>query len=89
MCRKKAQTNHFGEKANPEENNGSTSDYWYFIRHTDYIKNGTMEKITVNGKEIPIMKNTGASLTLISKKLWNQIRQPKLEEKNTGFETYD
>ena len=48
-----------------------------------------MEKIKVNGKEIPMMKDTGASLTLISKKLWKQIGQPKLEEKNTGIETYD
>ena len=77
------------EEANIEENNGSTSDYSYFIGHTDYIKNGTIEKIKVNGKEIPMMKDTGASLTLISKKLWKQIGQPKLEEKNTGIETYD
>ena len=67
----------------------STSDYSYFIGHTDYIKNGTMEKIKVNSKEIPMMKDTGASLTLISKKLWKQIGQPKLEEKNKGIETYD
>ena len=89
-CRMKKQTNHFvGEKANPEENNGSTSDYSYFIGHTDYIKNGTMENIEKNGEEIPKMKDTGASLTLISKKLWKQTGQPKLEEKNNGLETYD
>ena len=42
-CRLKKQTNHFvGKEANIEENNGSTSDYSYFIGHTDYIKNGTM-----------------------------------------------
>ena len=76
----KKQTNHFvGKEANIEENTGSNSDYSYFIGHTDYIKNGTMEKIRVNGKEIPLMKDTGASLTLISK-LWKQIGQPKLEE---------
>ena len=67
---------------------------WQYLRlfvfgHTDYIKNGTMEKIKVNGKEITMMKDTGASLTLISKKLWKQIGQPKLEEKNTGIELYD
>ena len=49
FCKKvsmKKQTHRFvGEKANPEENNGSTSDYSYFIGHTNYIKNGTMEKI--------------------------------------------
>ena len=88
MCRMKKQTNHFvREEAKIEENNGSTSDYSYFIGHTDYVKNGTMEKIKVNGKEIPMMKDTGASLTLISKKLWKQIGLPKLEEKNTGIET--
>ena len=43
----------------------------------------------MNGKEIPRMKDTGASLTLISKKLCKQIGQPKLEKKNTGVETYD
>ena len=48
-----------------------------------------MEKIKVSGKKIPMMKDTGASLTLISKKLWKQIGQPKLEEKNTRIETYD
>ena len=86
----KKQTNHFvREEANIEKNNDSSSDYSYFIGHTDYIKNGTMEKIKVNGKEITSMKDTGASLTPISKKLWKQIGQPKLEEKNTGIETYD
>ena len=41
VCRMKKQTNHLlVKKANPEENNGSTSDYSYFIGHTDYIKNG-------------------------------------------------
>ena len=48
-----------------------------------------MEKSKVNGKERPLMKDTGASLTFTSKKLWKQIGQPKLEENNTGFETYD
>ena len=86
----KKQTNHFvGGKANTEESNGSTSDYSFFIGHTDHIKSGTMEKITVNGIEVPIMKDTGASLTLISKKLWKPNWQPKLEEKNTGIETYE
>ena len=75
-----------GKEANIEENNGSNSDYSYFIGHTDYIKIGTMEKIKVNGKELPMMKDTGSSLTLISKKLWKQIGQPKLEEKNTEIE---
>ena len=68
VCRVKKQTNHFvGKEANIEENNGSNSDYSYFIGHTDYIKNAIMEKIKVNGKEIPMIKDTGASLTLISK----------------------
>ena len=90
MFRVKKQTNHFvGKEANIEENNGSTSDNSYFNGHTDYIKNGTMEKIKVNGKEIPMMEDTAASLTLISKKLWKQIWQPKLDEKNTGIETND
>ena len=39
-----------------------------------------MEKIEVNGKEIPITKNHGTSLTLVSKKLWKQIGQQKTEE---------
>ena len=66
MSRMKKHTNHFVRKeANIEENNSSTSDYSYFIGHTDYIKNGTNEKIKVNGKEIPMMKDTGATLTLI------------------------
>ena len=90
MSRMKKQTNHFvGEKANHEENNGSTSDYLYFSGHTDYIKNDTMKTIKVNGKKIHMMKDTGASLTLISKKLWKQTGQPKFEEKNIGIETYD
>ena len=89
-CRVKKQTPHcVGKEANFEENQSSTSDYSYFMGHTDCIKNGTMEKIKVNGKETPMMKETGASLTLISKKLWKQIGQPKLEEKNTGIETND
>ena len=36
-----------------------------------------------------MMKDTGASLTLNSAKLWKQTGQPKLEEKNTVIETYD
>ena len=73
VCRVKKQTSHFvGKEANIEENSGSTSDYSYFIGHTDYIKNGTMEKIKVNGKEKPMMKDTGAPLTLISRELWKQ-----------------
>ena len=43
----------------------------------------------MNGNEISMMKDTGESLTLISKKLWKLIGQPKLEEKNTGIETDD
>ena len=90
MCRVKKQTNHFvGEEANIEEISGSTSDYSYFIAHTDFIKYGTMEKIKANGREIPRMKDTGASLTLISKKPWKQIGQREIEGKNTGNETYD
>ena len=42
----------------------------------------------MNGKENAMMKDTGASLTLILKKLWKQTVQTKLE-KNTGIETYD
>ena len=90
VCRMKKQTNHFvSEEAHIEEISGSTSDYSYYFGHTDYITNGTMEKIEVNGKEIPMMKDTGASLTLISKQLWKQIGQPELKEKNTGIETND
>ena len=78
----KKQTNHFvGEKANPEENNDSPSDYSLFIGHTDYIKISTMEKIPVNDKETPMMKDTGASLKLISKKLWKQIGKPNLKKR--------
>ena len=47
------------------------------------------KKIKVIGKEIPMMKDTGASQTRISKKLWKQIGQPKLAEKDTAIETYD
>ena len=43
----------------------------------------------MNGKEIPKMKYTEASLTLISKKLWKQIEQLKFGKKNMGIETYD
>ena len=39
------------------------------------------------GREIPLMKDAGASLTLISKKPWKQIGQSNIEEKNTGIET--
>ena len=38
VCRVKKQTDHFvGKEANIEENNGSTSDYSYFIGHTRNI----------------------------------------------------
>ena len=36
-----------------------------------------------------MMKDTGAPLTLIPKKLWKQIGEPEREEKNTGIETND
>ena len=82
------ETNFVGEEANIEEISGSTSQYSYFIGHTDYIQNGTKENIKVNVREIILMmKETGASLTLLSKKLWKLIGQPELEEKNTGIET--
>ena len=48
-----------------------------------------MEKIKVNAEEIPMMKYTEASLTLISKKQWKHIGQREFEEKNTGLQTYD
>ena len=74
LCRVKKQTNHFvGKEAIIEENNGTSSDYSYFTGHTDYIKNGTMENIKVNENEMPMMRDTGASLTLISTKPCKQI----------------
>ena len=77
------------KEANIEEISGGTSDYSYFIGHTDYINNGTMETIKVNCKQIPMMKDAGASLTLISSKPWKQVGEPKLEEKNTESESFD
>ena len=82
VCRVKKQTNHFvGKEANIGENHGSTSDYSYFIGHTEYIKNGTMEKIKVIGKEIPMMKDTEASLTLISKNCGSRLGNRNLKKR--------
>ena len=81
VCRMKKQTNHFvGKEASIEKNNGSTSDYSYFIGHTDYIKNGTMEKIKVNVKEIPMMKDTDADIKSCGSRLGDRNLKKRTPE---------
>ena len=57
------ETNFVGEEANIEEISGSTSQYSYFIGHTDYIQNGTKENIKVNVREINTHDERNWSIT--------------------------
>ena len=48
-----------------------------------------LKKFEVNGRETPMMRDNGASLTIISRKIWQKIGEPKLEKMACGLETYD
>ena len=90
MWRTKRQSTNFvenGSKANEIEK--SASDYSFFIGYCNYIKNVTIEKIQICGREVPMMRDNGASLTLISTKSGQQIGELKLEEMASEIEPYD
>ena len=90
MCRRKTYpTNFVAGDTNDKRNSESASECSYFIGYSDYIKNGTMENIQLFGREVPMLRDTGASLTLISTKIWDQLGRPELKEMTTGVETYD
>ena len=70
VCRAKKQTtNYVEDETKTQPNSEYASDYSYFIGYSDYIKSGTMENIQLFGQEVPMMRDTGASLTLISTKI--------------------
>ena len=48
-----------------------------------------LEKFNKNGREASMMRDTGASLTLICTGIWRRIGEPTLEEIRSGIETYD
>ena len=48
-----------------------------------------MATIAVQGQDIPMMEDGGASLTVISTKLWKQLGQPPLQERKSAIQTYD
>ncbi|MEL7079444.1 MAG: RNase H-like domain-containing protein [Cyanobacteria bacterium J06582_2] len=90
MCRRKTYpTNFVAGDTKDKRNSESASECSYFIGYSDYIKNGTMENIQLFGREVPMLRDTGASLTLISTKIWDQLGRPELKEMTTGVETYD
>ena len=90
MCRRKTYpTNFVDNESKDGRNSERASEYSYFIGYSDYIKNGTMENIPIFGRQVPMLRDTGASLTLISTKIWEQLGRPELKEMANGIETYD
>ena len=89
-CRiKEEPTNLMEIGSEDDENEESASDFCYFIGYSNYIKNGTFEKIENCCREEPMMMDTEASLTLISIKFWQQVGELKLEKMAFGIETFD
>ena len=87
MCVTKKQATNFVENGSKtDEIEGSASDY-SFIGYS-INKNGTIENIEKCGRAL-ILRDTGAPLTLIPTKIWQQIGEVKLEEIASEIETYD
>ena len=73
-----------------DESEESVSDHSFLIGCFKYIKNGTIEKKKQkNDQEVPIKRDTGASMLSIFLKTGQKFFELKLEETALGIETYD
>ena len=63
----------------------------YCVDHSEsiYTINQKLEPIKINGCMIPMQIDTGASVSVISKNLWNILKQPKLQVCKKSLEAYD
>ncbi len=74
MCRATANVNYAHEVNEGEQNEERLSDFSYFIGFSDYVKTRDMTKIRIQDRDVQMMKNTGASLSLISTANWKQLQ---------------
>ena len=89
-CRTEKQSTNFLEiGSKTDEIEESASVYSFFIGYSNYIKNGTVEKFSKCGWEVPMMRDTGASLTLICMKNWQHFGEPNVEKMASGIEIFD
>ena len=79
------------EGGRSDDERSQESDYSFFmIPYAFNTMTSRIESAKVNGIKINMLKDTGASLTVISKDIWNQIGQPTLSESESKcVETYD
>ena len=62
-----------------EEHTEEPTDTAFLDTITDYDMKWWTSVLTVNGKQIPFKLDTGAEVTAISKKTWEELGQPALK----------
>ena len=72
-----------------DQNEEQLSDFSYFIGFSDYVKTGDMTAIRIQDRDVKMMKDTGASLSLISTAVWKQLGSAQLTSKTSTIETND
>lgn len=86
VCKSKAQF-----FVNLNEGVTDTENIWHITTSAYCINSLKVNKqyLTINNKTVPMQVDTGADVSIISSKLWQDIGCPKLEEYNHKLEVYD
>ena len=98
MCRASAHINNFAQRqstrdlpedneSHPDECVSDSSDFSYYVENA--FKQGKIETVAVQGKNVSMLRDTGASVTCISEPMWKQLGSPPLSPKDLSIETYD
>ncbi len=69
VCQTKANVNYAQDVRVGDKNEEQLSDFSYFIGFSDFVKTGDMTTIKIQDRDVQMMKDTGASLSLISSSL--------------------
>jgi len=81
MCKAKRQTAHHVANDN-EEDIG-------YVSHSIHSISEEMQQCQINGKDFMMQIDTGASLTIISSRMWEDLGSPHLESYERKLLTYD
>ena len=94
MCRAKESNNYIvAERPQQMVANGETdsepSEFSYFAKKPGQTRNGKMHTVQIQGVQLQMMEDTGASVTVISETMWKQLGEPILDRRADTTETYD